>query len=191
MKLEYVLYGFGILFCIAGIELGRYTGGLDTDGKDGEEAVKVYLDPVDSAGSVLKAAGDVKIQLFDLAMLPGENLLGEYQWTADQIGSHWSDAIFGGSHFSFICPWKQLPKHDQITIRVEFTDYLTGKTFTAQKVVRVRIPSSLPTTAPTSEPASQPTSAPAAEPSTQPAESPNSSPATAPPSCDATYNEAE
>ena len=153
------------LFYVNDIRLGKYTGGLDTDGKDGDEAIKVYLDPVDQYGSLIKAAGDVKIQLFDLATPSGENLIGEYSWGVDEMPEHWSDALFGGSHFSFVCPWKQLPAHNQITVRVEFTDYLTGKTFTAQKVVNIRIPKALAT-----QPASQPASEPSSQPESQPAE---------------------
>ncbi len=127
------------LFHVAKIELGRYTGGLDTDGKEGHDAIKVFLRPLDKSGSVIKAAGRVKIQLYDLAEKPGENLLGEYVWDVDEISGHWSSAAFT-YHYSFECPFKsRKPDHEEITVRAEFTDYLTGKTFSAQKVCKIRL----------------------------------------------------
>jgi len=127
------------IFHVVRIELGRYTGGFDSDGKPGQDAIKVYLDPIDADGSTIKAAGDVTIQLYDLAADPKANLLGEYHWSVAEISKQWSSG-FVAYHYSFVCPFKSPPAHDEITIRVEFVDYLTGKTFTAQKAVKVELP---------------------------------------------------
>jgi len=132
------------LFHVQRIALGRHTGPVDLDGRPGDDAVKVYLRPVDQDGSIIKAAGDVKIQLFDLAADPKDNLIGQYEWTVDQIGKHWSSG-FMTYHFSFACPWQpDPPEHDEITIRVEFTDYLTGKVLTAQKLCKVALAPQVP-----------------------------------------------
>ena len=127
------------IYHVSKITLGRYTGGVDTDGVAGHDAIKVFLRPIDQDGSTLKAAGDVKIQIFDLA-LPKENLIGEYKWPVDKISKHWSGG-FMTYYFSFVCPWKKTspPKHKKLTVRVEFLDYLTGKTFMAQEVCEVRV----------------------------------------------------
>ncbi len=128
------------LFHVERIKLGRYTGGVDLDGAEGDDGIKVYLRTIDQDGSVVKAAGDVKIQLFDLAAKPENNLVGQYNWQAEQISKRWSSG-FMTYHFSFECPWPAAaPGHDQITVRVEFTDYLTGKIFDAQKLCKVRLP---------------------------------------------------
>jgi len=128
------------LFHVRRIALGRYTGGVDLDGDEGDDGIKVYLRPIDADGSVIKAAGGVKIQLFDLAIEGKDNLIGRYEWTAEQISKQWSSG-FMTYHFSFECPWKASPPaHDEITVRVEFTDYLTGKVLTAQKLCKVNLP---------------------------------------------------
>jgi hypothetical protein len=124
------------LFHVKDVSLGDYTGGVDTNGKAGDDAIKVYLLPMDQDGSILKAAGDVKIQLYDLAAAPADNLIGEYNFSVDQIGKYWSSG-FLTYHYSFVCPWKQPPQHNQITVRVEFVEYLTGRHFTAQKVCSI------------------------------------------------------
>ncbi len=132
------------IFHVRRIELGRYTGGVDLDSKPGHEGIKVYLKPIDQDGSVIKAAGKVSIRLFDLAAEAEENMIGKYQWSVEEVGRQWSSG-FATYHFSFVCPWKKVPAHDEITVRVEFMDYLTGRSFTAQKVCEVKLP---PTTQP-------------------------------------------
>ncbi len=129
------------LFHVEQIELGKYTGGTDIDGNPGHEGIKVYLRPLDQHGSVIKAAGEVTVQLFDLAADPKENLIGRYHWSVEQVAKQWSSGFFT-YHYSFLCPWKQSPGHDEITVRVEFTDYLTGRVFTAQKACEVKLPAS-------------------------------------------------
>ena len=61
------------LFHVKSINLGRHTGGTDMDGKPGDDGIKVFLLPTDAEGSVIKVAGSVTIQLFDLATDPGES----------------------------------------------------------------------------------------------------------------------
>ena len=114
---------------------------MDLDGREGHEGIKVFLRPLDADESVIKAAGDVKIQLYDLAAPKGRNLIGEYVWSAEKISQQWSSSAFT-YHYSFECPWKKgaVPKHEEITVRVEFTDYLTGKVFSTQKICKVKLP---------------------------------------------------
>ena len=129
------------LFHIVGIKFGRFTGGVDLDGKAGDDGIRVYLRPIDRDGDVIKAAGEVKIQLFDLAASAGKRLLIAYAYDVKEAAKHWRA---GGLtyHYRFDCRWKKPPAHDEITVRVEFTDYLTGKTFTAQKLCKVHLPPS-------------------------------------------------
>ncbi len=135
----------GLLFCVTDIKLGKYTAGVDLDDRPGHDGVRVYLTPIDADGHAIKAAGAVKIQLFDLAAKTGENLVSACDFPVDKIAERWS-AGFMTYHYRFECRWKTPPKHDEITVRVEFTDYLTGKTFTAQKVCKIRLPASSPAT---------------------------------------------
>lgn len=158
------------LFYVADLELGRRCGGVDKDNKPGDEGVIVYFQPVDRDGHVIKAAGEATVQLYDLANPPAQNLIGEYHWSVDELGSTWAGGFLGSSQFSLLCPCAGPPAHEQITIRATFVDYLTGKTFTATKTVPVRLPPSAErrrgepsasapaSTAPASQPTSEPTS---------------------------------
>ena len=128
------------IFHVASIRIGRYTGGIDSDGKEGHDGIKVYLKPIDQDGSTLKAAGDVTIQLYDLSADPKENLIGQYEWKAADISKKWSSG-FMTYHYSFLCEWKSRPpRHGDVTVRAEFVDYLTGRHFTAQTVCKVNLP---------------------------------------------------
>lgn len=129
------------LYPVTALKLGSHTGGIDQDGRPGHDAVKVFLEPIDQDGNVIKAAGEVTIQLFDLAAK--DTLVAQYAFGVDEVRKHWSSG-FLAYHYSFVCPWPQArpPQHDQITVRVVFRDYLTGKQFTAQsdKPCRILLP---------------------------------------------------
>ena len=129
----------GKLFVVDRIKLGRYTGGIDTDKKPGQDAIKVIVKPYDRAGSIIKAAGEIKIQLFDLGAPKAERLIAEFIYPVEKIGKHWSSG-FMSYHYSFDCLWPSPPKNPDITVRAEFTDYLTGKTFSDQKLIKITLP---------------------------------------------------
>ena len=122
--------------------------------KPGDDGVKVTITPVDQAGSDLKAAGSGKVQVYDLAAPEGENLVAECSYDANTTAKDWVDSLFG-SYYNFQCKWRSgPPAHSELTVRAAFTDYLTGKTFTAQKVIQVELP-------PKDEPKTRPATAPA------------------------------
>jgi len=122
------------LFTVHSVQLGKFTGGWDFDGDDVEDGVRVFLVPNDQHDSLLKSAGHVKIQLYDLNAAPEEVLLAEYTWDASEVADYWASG-FMGSHFAFDCAWKETtPSAGDVTVRVEFIDSLTGKTFRAQKL---------------------------------------------------------
>jgi hypothetical protein len=99
----------------------------------------VYLKPIDRDGHTLKAAGAVTVQLFDLSEGAARNLLERHDFSVAQAAGHWSG--FLASHYRFDCRWKAgPPTAKELTVRVTFTDYLTGRTFTAQKVVTIDPP---------------------------------------------------
>lgn len=126
------------LYYVDRIALGAYTGGVDLDGQAGDEGVKVYLQPIDQHGSVLKAPANVTVQVYDLAR-GADYLVLQCRWSVEETARQWHSG-FMAYHYSFECPWQgAAPGNDELTIRVEFVEYLTGKRFTAQKVVKVNL----------------------------------------------------
>lgn len=122
------------------ISLSRVTGGLDLDGKPGDEGVRVVLQPRDAEGDVVKRAGTVQIALFDLALTGGNQRIGQWSFTVDQVAHEWVGG-FGVDSYSFELKWPggKLPQHRQLTVVVRFTT-LDGRKLTAQKAIKVQLP---------------------------------------------------
>jgi hypothetical protein len=117
------------LFTVHGIEFGRLTG----IGDDG--VLKVYIVPTDDAGQPLKAAGSFVIEAFDLAN-KDNSLIAHCEFNLDQARTSW----FGQAllyTYVLTCSFPA-PAHPDVTLKVSFTDALTGRTFTAQKVVSAK-----------------------------------------------------
>jgi len=128
-----------LLFTTHGIRFNRLTGGADLDpSKPGDDGVKVYLEPFDQDGNALKAAGSVVIETFDLAS-EGQTRLGRCEFDTAAARAAW---VSGGLLYEYVlaCPFQTQPRHSQITIKATFTDELTRRQFTAQKVVDIDLP---------------------------------------------------
>lgn len=114
------------------------TGGENYDGKPGDDGITVYLRPVDKDGDVIKVAGDIRIELFDLSK-PSDNLIGRYDIPVDAVRKLWYGKL-GTSHYTVKCPWLHgPPENTEITVRATFRDYLTQRVLTAQMVVHVKL----------------------------------------------------
>jgi hypothetical protein len=118
----------------------KISGGENYDGKPGDDGVTVYLQPIDPDGDVIKVAGDITIQLYDLAAPPQQNFIGEYKIPVDQAGKLWHGKLWT-NHYAIKCPWPGAPpQHPEITIRAVFVDYLTKRVVAAQSTCTVKLP---------------------------------------------------
>jgi hypothetical protein len=130
------------LFTVDRIELVRLTGGADYDGKPGDDGITVYLRPVDAQGDALKAAGEIRIQLLDLTDPGQPRALGLYVINdPGQLRAAWHSGLLT-DHYTIKCPWRPgagPPANREVTIRATFLDWLSGREFTAQKVVHVSV----------------------------------------------------
>ena len=121
------------------IEIASLSGGDDYDGKPGDDGITVYIKPLDRDGDAVKVAGDIRIELYDLANPSGRKLIGEYVVPVDQASTYWYGK-FATYHYTVRCPWQHgPPKHNEITIRATFVDYLTQRVMTAQTVCTVEL----------------------------------------------------
>ena len=123
------------------LKIASLSGGADYDGKPGDDGVTVYLRPIGRDGDVVKVAGEIRVQLYDLANPQGQELIGEYHVRADESGEYWYGKLMT-QHFTIKCPWPSAPPaHEEITIRAVFVDGLTGNVMTAQGTCRVQLTS--------------------------------------------------
>ena len=118
------------LFTVDGLQLGSLTGA----DPDNPSTIKVYAVPIDAAGDVLKAAGSFSVDAFDLAA-KNDNRIGHWDFAVDQAAKDW----YGKAMlYTYVldCPLTRPPQHEDITLRVTFTDALTQRAFTVQKIVK-------------------------------------------------------
>jgi hypothetical protein len=143
------------LFTVDRVEIGRYSSGVAERGDEdsdaathpaADNAVRIFLTPVDRYGSSIKAAGRIEVRLYALAAEQGRTLVGEKTFPLETVHEYWSGGLFQ-SHFALECPFSRPVRHEEITVRVSFLDALTGRTHTAQRVVKVR-PAASAATAP-------------------------------------------
>jgi hypothetical protein len=126
------------LFTVHGITLGKLTG----DNPD-DHALRIQIIPIDENGDKLKAAGSVSVDAFDLAATD-QPRLGHWDFDPAATRAAW----FGsGLLYCYVlkCPWQNPPLHPDVTVKVTFTDALTNRQFTTQKLVKIKPP---PTTHP-------------------------------------------
>jgi len=121
------------------IKITRYTNFYDRD-KDGrKEKLIVYIQPLDADGDIIKAAGAVDVQLWDLNRAGGEALLGQWHVTADKLRELWFATILIINYRLTFDVTGIVDKFDEpLTVRVTFTDYLSGRVFKEQKVIKPR-----------------------------------------------------
>ena len=136
------------LFTTHGLRFGRLTGGIDSDrSKPGDEGVKVYVVPTDADGQPLKAAGSFTIDLFDLDQSQSPHI-GHWTFDVEQAKKNWYGAFLDYT-YAFTLPWQQVPRHENLTVKVTFLDELTQLPFEAQTQIKVRLPTPENPSAPT------------------------------------------
>lgn len=126
------------LYTIDKVKIHRYTGLYDDD-KDGKiDTLIVCIQPIDDEGDVVKATGVVDVQLWDLNKADGEALLGKWHVEPEELKERWVALLVINFRLKFditdiINP--DAPPEEPLTVKVTFTDYLTGKVFNEQKVI--------------------------------------------------------
>jgi hypothetical protein len=119
------------------IRIGKYTDFYDKDENGTKETLIVYLEPLDTVQDTIKAIGLAKIDLWDLNASEDKAKLAEWTIEADELHTSWGGTIFA-SYYRIKLPLETTPdKQKEYTLKVTFTDYLSGKVLTSQKVISV------------------------------------------------------
>ena len=109
----------------------------DSNDTGKKKMLMVYLRPIDDMGDVLKAAGAVKIELWNLNAKPAESLLKSWEIEPKDLKKKWSGSLLTSYYkLPFDVNSILTGKEKEITLRVEFTDYLTGKILKEQRVIK-------------------------------------------------------
>lgn len=111
-----------LLFTTHGLKFGRLTAAQGN-------TLRVFVVPTDQTGGILKAAGGFSITAFDLAKGPNAQV-GTWTFTPEQAAAAWNGS---GMLYTYVLelPLSAAPSEPrELTVRVEFTELLTGRTLT-------------------------------------------------------------
>ncbi len=130
---------FDELYDLRKVEITKYTNLYDKD-KDGKkEKLIVYLKPTDAQGDVIKVAGTVDVQLWDLNKADNQALLGQWRIEPSKLKKLWFATMLTTNYrltfgVADIIGDTEAP----LTVKTTFTDYLTGRVYEEQKVIKPR-----------------------------------------------------
>ncbi|MHC4118940.1 MAG: hypothetical protein ACYSWO_15705 [Planctomycetota bacterium] len=129
------------MYSLEKIKLGRLSGFFDKDkDKDGKrETLIVYVTPIDNDGDGIKATGSMNVQLWDLNKPGSEAMLGEWDVPPGELKKLWFKTLLAVNYRLTFDISDKVEKFDEpLTAKVSFTDYLSGKVFEDQKVIKPR-----------------------------------------------------
>jgi hypothetical protein len=119
------------------IKISRFTNFYDDDNDGKKENLTVYFHPADDCGDSIKAAGSVEVQLWDLSKEGDNALLAVWKKDSVELKKLWFTGLLGPNYRLIFDVKDKIEMLDKpLTLKVAFTDYLTGRTFTEQKVIK-------------------------------------------------------
>ena len=128
------------IYHLKAVKIGRFTNFYDEDktpGATGKKNLVVYVAPIDEAGDAIKAGGTVEVQLWDLSKKENETRLAQWQVEPNEIKKLWLGGMFSSGYRLSFDAAEIVGKFDKpLTVKINFTDYLSGATFTEQFIIR-------------------------------------------------------
>ena len=128
------------IYHLKSIKIGRFTNFYDEDkppGATGKKNLVVYVEPIDETGDAIKAAGAIDVQLWDLNKKESEARLAQWRVEPNEIKKLWLGGMLSSSYRLSFDAAGIVDKFDKpLTVKVNFTDYLSGMTFTEQFIIR-------------------------------------------------------
>lgn len=119
------------------IHLGRFSGGIDTDGDRADDAVRLYLNTLDARDRFVPAVGRVQVTV--AAVPAGEDAItvARAEFDAEQVQQAYRSGL-AGTHYTLVVPVEEAvpPELDTVVARVRFEDLLTGAEHETEATVR-------------------------------------------------------
>ena len=128
---------FENLYSLQKIKITRYTNLYDKD-KDGKrEKLIVYIQPIDEDDDIVKATGAVDVQLWDLNKKSDKAMVGQWHVAPTELKKLWLASLISINYrLIFDVAEEVIDSEEDLTVKVTFTDYLTGKVFKEQKTIK-------------------------------------------------------
>ncbi|MBN1392879.1 MAG: hypothetical protein JW947_08770 [Sedimentisphaerales bacterium] len=127
------------LYDLQRIKITRYTNLYDKDDDGKKEKLLVYIQPRDEQGDIVKATGAVDVELWDLNKEDGQARLGSWHVPPGELKKLWCATLITINYrLPFDVGDRITGEEESFVVKVTFTDYLTGKVFKEQKIIRPR-----------------------------------------------------
>ncbi len=119
------------------IALGRGTGGLDEDGRPGDEALQVLVEPKDTDGHTVKVPGTLFVQALGVTPEGLKQVQSSWEIPPDELRRTWKSGLLS-TGYSLVLPWKTWPSTEKVRVvaRLILAD---GRAFEAEKDITVRV----------------------------------------------------
>jgi hypothetical protein len=111
------------------------TGGQERDGQSGDDSLSVMLMPVDVHGDLVKLAGDVELELFDMTLASDQQRLGLWRFNLDEVREHWHKGFLAAGYL-FQMDWQMPPVSPELTLHARMT-VADGRQFDATTQLKV------------------------------------------------------
>ncbi len=107
------------LFRVAGVHVQKlFTGGLNQDGKPGDELLNIVIVPQDEHGETVKLPGDVEFEVIDPAAPETSQRLGMWKFSSEEVAKHWQSGLTSG--FQFRMPWQVPPASEDLVLHARY-----------------------------------------------------------------------
>jgi hypothetical protein len=125
------------LYLLKKISIHQYTGFYDKNNNSNKEMLIVHLQPIDEQLDVVKAIGQVNVQLWDLNQPEDQALIGQWNIGPQELQKTWITSMFTISYRLSFDVSKIVKNFDKpYTVKVKFTDYMSGRIFEDQTVIK-------------------------------------------------------
>jgi cell division protein FtsB len=125
------------IYCLKRIKIHGYTNIYDKDEDGKKESLNIYIQPIDQDGDIIKAAGVVEVQLWDLNKDSGEALIGQWTITPEKLRKCWLATLVTMNYRLIFNVLDKVEQYEEpLTVKVTFTDLLSGKVFHEQRVIK-------------------------------------------------------
>jgi outer membrane murein-binding lipoprotein Lpp len=123
------------LYKLENVKLNSYSGLFDENNDGKLDTLIVRLQPIDNFGDITKVSASVEVELWNLNKPENQALIGKWNVGTDELKKKWVSMLMTNYRLSFDISGKIDKLTEPLTLKVTFTDYLSGRVFNVQKVI--------------------------------------------------------
>lgn len=123
-------------FRAVALRFGRHTAATSTDGKPGQNQIKIILEPLDAEGDVVKRAGRCKIEILTGPAGKAKRI-GQWEFSTLEMSRNWLTGPLGLYAYVLRLPIAA-GTQGTVTVKARFTT-LDGRSLIAETTIKVKL----------------------------------------------------